>query len=156
MRAASILVAFTLTLIAVSAQAQEFVRQDCARLAPPSASLSFDSPEHRLWYRRFWTGDCKDLPILACVPGNPNWNDVITQLLKKGRPDQGPAIRASACRLGEVVGHEWSRAKAVRRINTEDLRSYIAILQATSDVPTGLGRLETRMKTDMAAPPKGR
>lgn len=144
--------ALGLTMVAASAQAQEFVRPDCRAFVQPSASLAFDTPEHRNWYRRFWTGDCHSLPALRCMPGAPNWNDTVTKLVKKGRPDQAAAVTAHACRLGQAIGHEWARDKPVRRINTNDLRAYFAALDSAPDVTTGMARVDLRVKTALAKP----
>jgi hypothetical protein len=150
MKAKPFLPAVALALCAVSAQAQEFVRPECAGVVQASTQLKFDSVEHANWYRRFWTGNCKSLPALQCMPGSPHWNDIVTKLVKKGRPDQASFITQAACRMGQTIGHEWSREKAIRRISTADLKTYLTTLDAAPDVPTGLSRVELRVKTAMA------
>jgi hypothetical protein len=153
MKAKPFLAATVLSLCAASAQAQEFVRSECVGVVQVSARMTFDSAEHRNWYRRFWTGDCKSLPALRCMPGSPNWNDVITKLVKKGRADQAPAITTAACRMGETIGHEWAREKAVRRIDTADLKAFLVTLDTAPDVTTGLSRVELRVKTALGLKP---
>lgn len=148
----SFLPAVALSLVALSAQAQEFVRPDCLSVVRPSAGLTFENPEHRNWYRRFWTGDCRDLPKLRCMPGSPNWNDVVSKLVKKGQPAQAASVTASACRLGQTMGYEWARPKPVRRIDTDDLKSYLAALDSAPDVTTGLTRVDGRVKAALARP----
>jgi hypothetical protein len=152
MNAKPLLVAASLavTLAAASAQAQEFIRADCRNFVTPSASLAFDGAEHRKWYRRFWTGSCHNLPVLRCVPGSPNWNDTVAQLVSRGRADQAAAITAQACPLGQAIGHEWARDKAVRRIDTNDLRSYFADLDRAPDVVTGMTRVDRRVRAALA------
>lgn len=152
MSAKSFPLALAVALAAASAQAQEFVRPDCRGLVQPSAGLAFETAEHRNWYRRFWTGDCHGLPALRCVPGSPNWNDTVARLVKKGRPDQAAAITAQACRLGQVIGHEWSRPKPVRRIDIHDLKTYFAAVDSAPDVAGGLARVEARVKAALARP----
>ncbi|MBN9318232.1 MAG: hypothetical protein BGN86_11025 [Caulobacterales bacterium 68-7] len=142
--------AVVLALSAELAQAQEYVRPDCLGVVQPSASLKFDTPEHAIWYRRFWTGSCRNLPMMQCMPGNPNWNDVVGKLVKRGRPDQSATILSTACRMGQTIGHEWSRERAVRRISTDDLKTYMATLDEAPDVTTGLSRVELKVKTAMA------
>jgi hypothetical protein len=153
MKSRSFLAATILMFAATAAQAQEFVRADCRGVVQASTQVKFDSPQHANWYRRFWTGSCKDLPKLQCMPGSPNWNDVITRLTKKGRVDQAPAITTAACRMGQLIGHEWAREKAVRRIDTADLKTFLATLDTSPDVPTGLQRVETRVKTALGLKP---
>ena len=43
-------------LFAGTARADEFVRSDCRGLVSASDGLSYERPEHTVWYRRFWTG----------------------------------------------------------------------------------------------------
>jgi hypothetical protein len=157
MIARSFPLAVTLALTAMAVQAQEFVRPECLGVVHASAGLKFDSVEHANWYRRFWTGSCRNLPAMRCMPGSPNWNGVVTELLKKGRADQAPAITTAACRMGEIIGHEWSREKAIRKINTDDLKAFMATLDTAPDVATGLNRVEVRVKLALAgARPYGR
>lgn len=139
--------AVIIALAATVAQAQEYVRPDCLGVVQPSAGLKFDTPVHATWYRRFWTGSCKNLPMMQCMPGNPNWNDVVGKLVKRGRPDQAAAIISTACKMGQTIGQEWSRGKAVRRINTDDLKTYMATLDDAPDVTTGLSRVQLRIDT---------
>jgi len=157
MIARSFPLAVVLSLMAMTAQAQEFVRAECLGVVQASARLPYDSAQQSLWYRRFWTGDCKGLPMMTCVPGNPNWNDMISKLVKKGAPAQGPSITTAACKMGEIIGHEWSREKAIRKINTNDLKAFMVTLDTAPDVTTGLQRVELRVKEAMAgAKPYGR
>ena len=147
----SVLFVVVFAMAASLVQAQEYVRPDCLGVVQPSAGLKFDTAEHATWYRRFWTGSCKSLPMMQCMPGNPNWNDVVAKLVKRGRPDQAAAITATACRMGQTIGQEWSRERDVRRISTADLKTYMATLDEAPDVTTGLSRVELKVKTAMAA-----
>ena len=142
--------AFAVALVASAVSAQEYVRPDCLGVVQASAGLKFESVEHAHWYRRFWTGSCRNLPALRCMPGSPNWNDVVGELVKKARPDQTGQITATACRMGQAIGHEWSRAKPVRRIDTNDLKAFMTTLDQAPDVPTGLSRVDLRVKTALA------
>jgi len=117
------------------AQAQTFVAPMC-RGYLPAAPLRFDTPEHARWYNRFWTGQCDHL--LACIPGRPNWSEIVAQLLRQGAPAERAAIQAKACGLGQRIGLEWSREHDVRRISTADLRRYGVMVQQDHDPLNGL------------------
>lgn len=121
--------------LGAQAQAQTFAGPAC-RDYLSAAPARFDTPEHARWYNRFWTGRCDHL--LACVPGRPNWNEVVIQLLRQGAPAERSAIQAKACSLGQRIGMEWSRERDVRRISTADLRRYSTIVQQDRDPLHGL------------------
>ncbi len=142
---------FALALLAANvANADEFVRADCRNVVAPSASLKYDTPEHALWYRRFWTGSCQHLPLL-CLPGSPNWNDVVGKLLAKGGPAEQPALLPKACRLGQLIGLEWSRDKKVKHITTNDLRIFDNMLNASGDALRGVDQVDAKARA-MTAP----
>ncbi|WP_297515255.1 hypothetical protein [uncultured Caulobacter sp.] len=141
--AASVLMA--VALIATGARADEFVRADCRNVVAPSASLHYDSPEHALWYRRFWTGSCEHLPLL-CLPGSPNWNEIVGKLLARGGPDERQALLPKACRLGQLIGLEWSRDKKVKHITTGDLRTFNSLLDASGDALRGVDQVDAKAR----------
>jgi hypothetical protein len=120
-------------------QIQAFMRPDCRDLVSMSG-LYFDTPEHVLWYRRFWTGDCDHLTF--CFPGSPNWNDIVGRLLARGGPAERAALLPKACRLGQLIGLEWSRDRKVRHIDTGDLRKFKVILDASGDALRGVNQVE--------------
>ena len=49
------------TTLAVAAQ-DEF---GCSGESAAYAGVRFDDIQHRLWYRRFWTGNCEGLTVLT-------------------------------------------------------------------------------------------
>jgi hypothetical protein len=124
---------------ASAANAQDYVRADCRDMVAASPA-GFDSPEHARWYKRFWTGDCEKLNF--CFPGSPNWNDVVGKLLVKGGPTERAVLLPKACRLGRLIGLEWSRDKKVRKIDTGDLRKFNSMLEASGDALRGVERVE--------------
>jgi len=134
-------------LVAQAAQAQAYVRPDCQGLVGVSPNR-YDSSEHARWYQRFWTGNCDHLAF--CVPGSPNWNDIVGKLLVKGGPSERVAILPKACRLGQLIGLEWSREKAVRKIDTHDLRAFNATLESTDDTLRGLDKVEQAARIKLA------
>jgi hypothetical protein len=137
---------FALTLLAANvAQADEFVRDDCRSVVAPSAALKYDTPEHARWYKRFWTGDCDHLPF--CFPGSPNWNDIVGKLLVKGGPREQPTLLPKACRLGQLIGLEWSRDKKIKHITTGDLREFDTMLEASGDALRGVDQVEAKART---------
>jgi hypothetical protein len=135
-------------LVAGGAQAQSYVRPDCQGLVGVSPSR-YDTAEHERWYRRFWTGTCDHLSF--CIPGSPNWNDIVGKLLVKGGPGERAALLPKACRLGQLIGLEWSREKNVRKINTADLKSFNATLESSDDTLKGLDKVETIARAKLAA-----
>jgi hypothetical protein len=133
-----------------TAQASEFVRADCRDVVRSSTSLHFESHVHFDWYRRFWTGDCQNLG-LACIPGSPNWNDIVTQVLEKTEPGERAAILARVCQMGQTVGFEWARPKPVRRLDTVDLFSFGQIIRKAHRPAEGLDTIEIRVRKALNA-----
>jgi hypothetical protein len=129
------------------AQAQDYVRADCRGLVNP-ATLRFDTPEQVRWYKRFWTGDCDHLPF--CFPGSPNWNDIVGKLMVRGGPSEQAALLPKACRLGQLIGLEWSRDKKVRHIDTGDLRAFKGILEKSGDALRGVEQVEASARAKLA------
>ncbi len=131
-------------LAASTAHADEFVRGDCRGVVAPSAALKYDTPEHARWYKRFWTGDCDHLPL--CLPGAPNWNEVVGKLLAKGGPKEQPALLPKACRLGQLIGLEWSRDKKIKHITSGDLRVFNSMLDASGDALRGVDLVDAKAR----------
>jgi hypothetical protein len=146
LRKAALLAALVAGL-AGAAQAQDYVRADCRGQVTPAA-LRFDTPEHVRWYKRFWTGDCDHLPF--CLPGSPNWNDIVDKLVKRGGPAETAVLLPKACRLGQLIGLEWSRDKKVRRIDTADLHAFKGVLEKSGDALRGVEQVETSARTKLA------
>ena len=111
----------------------------------------FEDHLQSLWYRRFWTGDCKDLPALGCRSGRPNWNQVVQTLVGRAPAARRPQIAAESCRLGRRIGFEWTRPKAERRIDTEDLKSFNDALEKAPDVSAGLAAVEARVRAKIGS-----
>jgi hypothetical protein len=106
----------------------------------------FESAGHRNWYRRFWTGECSGQ--LLCQPGSPNWREVIARAEAEG----SSTTLTSACRLGRRLGHEWSRSKSVRRIDTGDLRRFNRLLESSASFPAGLAEVSRQVDAALARP----
>lgn len=143
------IVAAASLLAAGSAEAQSYVRADCQSLVGVAPNR-YDSPEHERWYRRFWTGDCDHLTF--CFPGSPNWNDIVGKLLVKGGPSERAVLLPKACRLGQLIGLEWSREKPIRKINTGDLRVFNTMLEASGDTLKGVDKVETAARAKLTPP----
>lgn len=145
----AVLVLAVALLAANVARADEFVRDDCRGVIAPSGSLKYDTPEHARWYKRFWTGDCDHLPF--CFPGSPNWNDIVGKLLAKGGPREQPLLLPKACRLGQLIGLEWSRDKKIKHITTGDLRVFNTMLEASGDPLKGVDQVDSKARQMTAA-----
>jgi hypothetical protein len=90
--------------------------------------LTFDSESHRLWYQRYWTGDCGDLPFLSCFSGEPSWENTITQVLDSiPEPERGP-LRHRLWALGRWFGYDWARDNTIRHINNDHLQAWANLL----------------------------
>jgi hypothetical protein len=127
-----------------SAMAGEFVRDDCRAAVLPSSVLRYETPEHARWYKRFWTGACEDLKF--CFPGSPNWNDIVGKLLVKGGPAERGALLPKACKLGQLIGLEWSREKKIKHITTADLKVFNSMLEASGDPLRGVEQVEAKAR----------
>ncbi len=147
-RVLGMVVAVTL-LAAGQVRADDFVRNDCRGLVQPSTALRFDTAEHARWYKRFWTGSCEDLSF--CFPGSPNWNDIVGKLLSKGGPTERASLLPKACRLGQLIGLDWSREKNLKHIRTADLKVFSTMLEASGDPLRGVDLVEAKART-MVAP----
>jgi hypothetical protein len=139
---------FAALLCAPPAQAQPYVRSDCQPLV--STDRLDPSPLAARWYRRFWTGDCDGLR--GCLPGSPNWNDVVAKLTARTGPSERAQVLTQVCRLGALIGQEWTRPRDVRRIDTGDLQRFKSTLDAAGDVPAGLTQVEAKARAKIAAP----
>lgn len=151
-RIAAVALLATSLLAAGTAQAQSYVRTDCQGLVAGAANR-YDTPEHERWYKRFWTGHCERLPLI-CIPGAPNWNEIVGKLLARASAPQRAALLPKACRLGQMIGLEWSRDKTVRRIDTNDLRVFNSMLEATGDTQKGVDKVEQAARAKLATPAK--
>jgi hypothetical protein len=136
--------------VAGEAQAQAYVAPMCRGLVS-DANLRFDTAEHARWYKRFWTGQCDHL--LACFPGDPNWNDIAGKLVARGSPAERPALQPKVCSLGQRIGFEWSREHGVRHVTTADLRRYHSILDHDGDALRGVTTVEVAVEADLKRPP---
>ena len=137
-------VVLAVTLFSGGASAQEFVRSDCRTMVQSTQSLKFEDPKHALWYKRFWTGSCADLSM--CMPGSPNWNDIVSKLLIKGGPSERGVLLPKACRLGQMIGMEWARDRRIKRIKTGDLKTFNSILEASGDAVRGVEQVEAKAR----------
>ena len=99
-----------------------------------------------LWYRRFWTGECKDLSSFKCRPGRPYWNEIVRTLSARAPAAERAEIAQRACRLGRRIGFEWTRPSKVRRIDSRDLQALNAQLEKAPDVTSGLAAVEANVR----------
>lgn len=143
MRRATVMTLTAAVLLAAPpATAQVFDERCGAALAGDTPV--FENAGHRNWYRRFWTGRCSGQ--LLCQPGSPNWREVVERAAAEGTP----STLTSACRLGQRLGHEWSRRKAVRRIDTGDLRRFNRLLEDSASFPAGLAEVARQVDARLA------
>ena len=131
-----------LVATASPAFAQSYIAAPC----PTGATPQYEDHLQSLWYRRFWTGECKDLPGLRCRGGKPYWNDVVRALTARAPSGQRAEVSARACKLGRRIGFEWTRPSAIRRIDSNDLKALNATLEKPADVAAGLTAVEARVR----------
>ena len=129
-------------LVGPAARAQPYVRPDCQPLI--AADTLGETSLTARWYRRFWTGDCGDLR--GCLKGSPNWNDIVGELVARSPAADRRKVLEKACRLGPLIGLEWTRPSRVRRIDTRDLRGFNATLERARDVMQGLDAVEAQAR----------
>ncbi len=146
-RAVGALLSAASLLVASTTQAQSFVRADCQGVVGVSPNR-YDTPVHERWYKRYWTGTCDQLP--RCIPGSPSWNDMVGKLVARGAPAERATVLAKSCRLGQLIGLEWSRSKAIRKIDLNDLRDLNKMLEAPGDVVRNLDKVEQAARAKLA------
>jgi hypothetical protein len=140
-------VMLAMALVCGPAFGQAYVRAPCPTGAPPN----FETRVQSQWYRRFWTGECKGLPVFGCISGKPNWNDVVTTMAARATADQQANVTARVCRLGRRIGLEWTRPKTERCIDTRELKALNAALRQAPTVTAGLAAVEARVKARIGA-----
>ena len=128
------------------ALSQSYVQTPC----PAKPAPAFEDTVQPLWYRRFWTGECKDLSALKCRRGKPYWNDVVHTLSARAPSANRAEVTRRACSLGRQIGFEWTRPSAERRIDTKDLKGLNATLERSPDVLTGLSAVEANVRTKVS------
>lgn len=134
-------------LISAPAMSQGYVKAPC----PAGQTPKFEDHLQSIWYRRFWTGDCKDLPAFGCASGRPYWNDVVTTITARAPAQHRAEVTTRVCRLGRRIGFEWTRPKAKRRIDTDDLKGLNATLDKAPDVIAGIAAVEARVKAKIGS-----
>ncbi len=114
-----------------------------AQEAPvPYDGLSFDDAQHRLWYARFWTGRCTGLSFFVCRSGKPYWHETMQRLVAGAAAERRQAFAARLFALGRKIGYEWARENDIRKISTENLRAWYAVLDASADGEAAIARVE--------------
>lgn len=101
----------------------------CPTEFDPFIDLTFDHNPHQLWYNRYWTGSCQNVPGF-CLPGDPNWFGTVDEVLATvdiPAEDTG-RLRNKLWALGRMVGHEWSSDASHSTIATGDLRGWGRIM----------------------------
>lgn len=138
----ALIVGLCLAGFAHSAGAQSYVKPPC----PSGVVPRFEDHLQSLWYRRFWTGDCKELPAMGCRKGQPYWNNVVRKITARAPANQRAAVSTRVCKLGRQIGFEWTRPKKERRIDTRDLQKLNATLEQSTDVSAGLAAVEASVR----------
>ena len=96
--------------------------------------ISFDDAKHRGWYLRFWTGSCKDVPVI-CFSGAPYWGEIMQRLLVNVPPQQREKMRTRLVVLGQRIGYEWAKENNVRRIDNGHIKAWSSELQQAVNNP---------------------
>ena len=144
--AVGVLAALLVLPAADPAMSQSYIQAPC----PTKPTPAFEDTVQPLWYRRFWTGECKDLSALKCRRGKPYWNDVVHTLSVRASSANRAEVTRRACDLGRQIGFEWTRPSAERRIDTKDLKALNATLERSPDVLTGLSAVEANVRTKVS------
>lgn len=130
-----------------AAFAQDYVQAPC----PSAAAPHFEDHLQALWYRRFWTGECKDLAALGCRSGRPYWNEIVRTVTVRAPMDKRADVSRRVCKLGRRIGFEWTRPKAERRIDSRDLRGLSATLDQATDVIAGVAAVEVSVRAKVGS-----
>ena len=85
-----------------------------------------------------------------CFAGSPNWNDIVGKLLVRGGPSERTVLLPKACRLGQLIGLEWSRDRRIKHIHTADLKVFSTLLETSGDALEGVEKVETKAKAMIA------
>ncbi|CAN5544310.1 hypothetical protein BH10PSE4_BH10PSE4_47420 [soil metagenome] len=94
--AVGVLAPLLILAAASPALSQSYVQAPC----PAKPTPAFEDDVQPLWYRRFWTGECKDLSALKCRRGKPYWNDVVRTLEARAPMAKRAEVTRRACGLG--------------------------------------------------------
>lgn len=93
----------------------------------------FDNRIHELWYQdRFWNGSCPSGLGWWCFTGE-SWFDLIHNVLARVEPSQRSMMCRRLFRLGTKIGYEWARDNAIRKIDSEQLKCWVAKLKSAGD-----------------------
>lgn len=109
----------------------------------PYDGLAFDDGKHRLWYARFWTGHCTGLSFFVCRSGAPYWHETMRRLVASAPAGRGPALAARLFALGRRIGHEWAKENDIRKIGTDHIRVWYALLEKAADGEAAVARVES-------------
>lgn len=143
----ALVVCLCVAAFAGAAEAQSYVKPPC----PSGVVPRFEDHLQSLWYRRFWTGECKDLPAWGCRKGRPYWNGVVQTVTARAPANTRAAVSMRACKLGRQIGFEWTRPKAKRRIDTQDLQKLNAQLEKSRDISVGLAAVEASVRAKVGS-----
>lgn len=141
-RSGAVLAAAAFILAAAPATAQSYIQPPC----PAGPIPRFEDHLQALWYRRFWTGDCHNLPAFGCRSGSPYWNEVVKTAVARAPTSERIKVTQRVCGLGRRIGFEWTRPKSERRIDTKDLQSLNSTLEKAPDILVGLTLVEGQVR----------
>jgi hypothetical protein len=121
----------------------------CPDVFDPYANLTYNHQPHELWYGRFWTGSCENVPGF-CLSGDPAWLTVTDEIAAEFPADEQGRIRNRLWAIGRAVGYDWSSDEAIntdKAITTGQLRRWGNALQASEDIAATLTEIEGEICT---------
>lgn len=83
---------------------------------------------------------------MGCRKGRPYWNGVVHTITARAPANKRADVSRRVCKLGRQIGFEWTRPKAERRIDTQDLQKLNAALDQAPDVIAGLEKVEASVR----------
>ncbi|MEM6281295.1 MAG: hypothetical protein AAF787_03805 [Chloroflexota bacterium] len=119
----------------------------CPTEFDPYVDLTFDHEAHRLWYGRYWTGECAGVPGF-CLPGDPKWFTVTEDVAAQVPAAQQGVVRNRMWAVGRTVGHEWASDPELnddKQIFTGQLRGWGRQLERADDVVATLTEIEAEV-----------
>jgi hypothetical protein len=143
-----VLAAAVMAASCAAAEAQSVTVADACKPLLPAAQ-KFDHNEHRLWYNRFWTGDCSTLGFW-CQPGSPNWIEAMADLVEQAPAGRKPELVTKLCQVGHLVGLDWARDNNIRKIDTNELRKFYEMLNSGGgDAFSRLAAVEAKARAEL-------
>ncbi len=116
----------------------------CPDTFDPYVNLTYNHEPHELWYRRFWTGSCENVPGF-CLRGDPAWLDVTDEIAAQFPADEQGRVRNRLWAMGRAVGYDWSSDEDINTdkvVTTRQFQRWGNALESSEDITATLTEIE--------------